>query len=242
MNFLEPKVLLPFLQKYNNSGLPKGELEKWVRYFWGFSKKYLYEIAEDKTLSLFIEKMAQFNHSSDQINRTLPLPLKLQSDLLERLDVLKANHRDDVKTKLGPVHLPKALGEKYKNAGKELARQYFFPSKTLFHDCQRDCYCRVHLHETAVQKIIRKAVLHSGIPKRITAHTFRHSFATHLLQNNVDIRTIQELLGHNDIRITMIYTHTIKPNSPSAYVRAVLWLNPLLSYSFLKNTKAHKPN
>ncbi|HMB00010.1 MAG TPA: integron integrase [Spirochaetota bacterium] len=142
--------------------------------------------------------------------RTLPLPKVLKEDIMARFENLKELHRSDLRAGVGPVSLPNALTKKYPNAGKELTWQWFFPSKTLFHDKQKDVYCRTHIHETAIQKVIKKAALISGIPKRISAHTFRHSFATHLLQHNFDIRTIQELMGHTDIRTTMVYTHTIQ--------------------------------
>jgi len=102
------------------------------------------------------------------------------------------------------------LGNKYKNAARELSWQWFFPAKILTFVPEEKGYRRYHLHETHIQKAIRAAVQKAGLTKRASAHTFRHSFASHLLQANYDIRTIQELLGHSDVRTTMIYTHTIK--------------------------------
>lgn len=142
--------------------------------------------------------------------RTLPLPVLLKDDIMAHFEKLKARHKTDTSSGVGPVSLPKALSKKYVHAGKELAWQWFFPAETLYYDKENNFHCRYHIHDTAVQKVIKKVALQTGIPKRISAHTFRHSFATHLLQNNFDIRTIQELMGHSDVRTTMIYTHTIQ--------------------------------
>jgi integron integrase len=143
-------------------------------------------------------------------DRTVPLPEKIMPELKIHLEDVIDLHQNDLDAKYAGTFLPYTLENKYKNAAKELIWQFFFPAKTLTLVPEEREFRRYHLHESHVQKAIKRAANKAKIPKRVTAHIFRHSFASHLLQANYDIRTIQELLGHSDVRTTMIYTHTIK--------------------------------
>ena len=142
-------------------------------------------------------------------DRVVPLPERLADALKTHLDEVRSLHREDLERGLGDVYLPGALARKYPNAGKEWGRQYVFPSGRLSVDPRTYKTRRHHIHENGLQKAVKKAALQANIAKRVNCHSLRHSFATHLLENGYDIRTVQELLGHADVSTTMIYTHVL---------------------------------
>ncbi|MBX6315418.1 MAG: integron integrase [Isosphaeraceae bacterium] len=145
-----------------------------------------------------------------QKDRATVLPVALHETLRRQIDLVAALHAQDVAEGFGRVYLPFALARKYPNADRELAWQYLFPAPRRSRDPRSGMSRRHHLAESALQKVVRDAVVRSGITKPATCHTLRHSFATHLLEAGHDIRTIQELLGHKDVTTTMIYTHVVK--------------------------------
>lgn len=142
-------------------------------------------------------------------DRRTMLPETLRHPLQQHLIRVKRLHKKDLKAGYGSVSLPFALARKYRNAEKAWIWQYVFPSAKLSYESRSGTMYRHHVDESGLQKAVKQAARSAGIPKRVTCHAFRHSFATHLLEAGYDIHIVQELLGHEDVSITMIYTHVM---------------------------------
>jgi integron integrase len=148
--------------------------------------------------------------SKGKKDRVVPMPDVLLNQLQKQVKWVEQIHRKDIEAGFGTVFLPEALARKYPNAERELRWQYLFPASRLAQNPRTGIMHRHHIHESAIQKAVKQAATKANILKRVTSHTMRHSFATHLLETGSDIRTVQELLGHANVETTMIYTHVVK--------------------------------
>ncbi|MDX2110119.1 MAG: integron integrase [Verrucomicrobiota bacterium] len=144
--------------------------------------------------------------------RTVPLPKRLKPALLEHLRRVRALHESDLAEGFGAVWLPEALSRKYPQAEREPGWQYVFPAKKRSLDPRSGREQRHHVMESGVQKAVKVAVARAGITKKVGCHTLRHSFATHLLESGVNIRVLQELMGHRNVKTTEMYTRVVLGN------------------------------
>lgn len=155
----------------------------------------------------FDQKLIYVRSGKGGKDRTTLFPATVNKELDVQINKVKALHQEDLDNGFGEVYLPDSLARKYPGAAREYGWQYVFPAKKISTDPRSGKNRRHHVMESGLQKAVKIAVKRAGITKRVTCHTFRHSFATHLLENGVNIRVVQELMGHANVKTTEIYTH-----------------------------------
>lgn len=171
---------------------------------------HLMECLRLRVMDLDFAKAQVYVRGKGDKDRLTTLPPSINTELEEHLAHVKKLHEGDLEAGHGEVYLPEALARKYRNAAKEYRWQYVFPAKKLSKDPRSGVFRRHHVLESGLQKAVKVAVDRAGIAKRVGTHIFRHSFATHLLEGGVNIRIVQELMGHTDVKTTEIYTHVME--------------------------------